>query len=67
MGTDRPRPQIPPLTEYESAQHVQIGLKAGVTRDEIERVKRGPDDPNWDSFDDTLQLSETPVAQLLIR
>ena len=40
--------------EYEWAQHVQIGLKAGVTRAEIDAVKRGPDDPNWDSFDATL-------------
>lgn len=40
--------------EYEWAQHVQIGLQAGVTSAEIERVKRGPDDPDWDRFDATL-------------
>ena len=37
--------------EYEWAQHVHIGLKAGLTRDEIERVKSGSEDPAWSSFD----------------
>lgn len=41
-------------SEYEWAQHVRIGLKTGVTRDEIERVREGPEDPGWDSFDATL-------------
>jgi len=36
--------------EYEWAQHVQIGLKAGLSRIEIERVKNGGD-AEWDAFD----------------
>ena len=40
--------------EYEWAQHVQIGLKAGLERNEIDRVKRGADDPDWAAFDATL-------------
>lgn len=33
--------------EYEWAQHVEIGRKAGVSEPEIERVKAGPTDPGW--------------------
>jgi alkylhydroperoxidase family enzyme len=40
--------------EYEWAQHVHIGLKAGLGRDEIERVKRGPEAPDWAVFDASL-------------
>jgi len=40
--------------EYEWAQHVQIGLKAGLEPDEIERVKGGPEEPGWAAFDATL-------------
>jgi 4-carboxymuconolactone decarboxylase len=32
-------------------QHVQIGLKAGLTASEIQRVKRGPGDRSWAAFD----------------
>ena len=37
--------------EYEWGQHVVIGKKAGLTDDEIERVKEGPDAPGWSEFD----------------
>ena len=37
--------------EYEWGQHVQIGTKAGLTDDEIERIKTGPDDPGWGPLD----------------
>jgi 4-carboxymuconolactone decarboxylase len=37
--------------EYEWGQHVRVGLGAGLTAEEIERVKVGPDDPAWDAFD----------------
>jgi 4-carboxymuconolactone decarboxylase len=40
--------------EYEWGQHVAIGKKAGLTDDEIERVKEGPDAPGWSEFDATL-------------
>ena len=42
------------LSEYEWAQHVLIGRSSGLSDDEIERVKAGPDDPAWDPFDATL-------------
>jgi 4-carboxymuconolactone decarboxylase len=37
--------------EYEFVQHVILGLRAGLTKEEIERVQRGPDAPGWDSGD----------------
>ena len=40
--------------EYEWGQHVIIGKDAGLTDDEIARIKLGPDDSGWDSFDATL-------------
>jgi 4-carboxymuconolactone decarboxylase len=39
---------------YEWAQHVRIARRAGVTDEEIERVKAAPDAPGWDPFDATL-------------
>lgn len=40
--------------EYEWAQHVQIGLKAGVSSAEVERVKKGAEDPGWNQRDAAL-------------
>ena len=34
-------------SEYEWAQHVQLGFKAGITAEEIGRCRKGPDDPGW--------------------
>jgi alkylhydroperoxidase family enzyme len=39
---------------YEWGQHVRVGLAAGLTDAEIERVKAGPDDAGWDPFDAVL-------------
>lgn len=39
--------------EYEWAQHVAIGLKVGLTRDEIDKVATGPA-ADWDEFDAAL-------------
>ena len=39
---------------YEWGQHVLIGRRAGLTDDEIERIKDGPDAVGWDPFDATL-------------
>ena len=39
---------------YEWGQHVLIGRRAGLTDDEIERLKQGPDAPGWDPFDAAL-------------
>src|SRR5215470_4048842 len=33
--------------EYEWGHHVAMGKEAGLTADEIERVRRGPSDPGW--------------------
>jgi alkylhydroperoxidase family enzyme len=39
---------------YEWGQHVLIARQAGVTDDEIQRVKQGPDAPGWSDDDATL-------------
>src|SRR3954452_4722494 len=39
---------------YEGGQHVRIGLAAGLTEDEIQRIKAGPDADGWDDFDAVL-------------
>lgn len=41
-------------SEYEWGQHVLIGRHAGLSADEIERIKDGPDAPGWDPFDAAL-------------
>ena len=48
-------------TWYEWAAHVDRGLVAGLSREEINRVATGPDDPNWDTRD---ALLLTAVDQL---
>jgi len=40
--------------EYEWGQHVLIGLEAGLTDREIERIKAGPDAAGWSRFDAAL-------------
>jgi 4-carboxymuconolactone decarboxylase len=37
--------------EYEFVQHVILGLRAGLTEEEVQRVQRGPDAPGWDPLD----------------
>ncbi len=37
--------------EYEFAQHTEIGVLEGLTRDEIARVHVGPTDPAWSDLD----------------
>ena len=41
-------------SEYEWAQHAPIAKAAGLTADEVERVKEGADADGWDPFDATL-------------
>jgi 4-carboxymuconolactone decarboxylase len=36
---------------YEWAQHVPIGLRAGITEDEVERIKHGAAAPGWSEPD----------------
>jgi 4-carboxymuconolactone decarboxylase len=38
-------------SHYEWAQHAIIGLAAGLTEADIERVRRGPEADGWDPFD----------------
>jgi alkylhydroperoxidase family enzyme len=40
--------------EYEWRQHVILGLEAGLTRAEIDRVTEGPDAPGWAENDRAL-------------
>jgi alkylhydroperoxidase family enzyme len=37
--------------EYEYVQHVILGLRAGLTRDEIARIEQGPDAAGWSADD----------------
>lgn len=37
--------------EYEFIQHVVLGLRAGLTEAEIERIQSGPEAPGWDPLD----------------
>jgi 4-carboxymuconolactone decarboxylase len=37
--------------EYEYVQHVILGLRAGLTKEEIERIEHGPDAPGWSAED----------------
>ncbi|MEY2460760.1 MAG: hypothetical protein QOG30_2590, partial [Acidimicrobiaceae bacterium] len=41
-------------SDYEWGQHVLIGRAAGLSDEEIERLKAGPDAPGWDPFDAAL-------------
>lgn len=41
-------------SRYEFAQHYVIAQACDITTDEIERVKRGPDDGGWSAFDAAL-------------
>ena len=40
--------------EYEWGQHVRIGLQAGLTKEEIHRIKAGPDAAGWNERDQVL-------------
>lgn len=44
--------------EYEWGQHVRIGLATGLSKDEIHRIKAGPDAAEW-SAQDRLLLTAT--------
>ena len=40
--------------EYEWAQHVVIGRRAGLADADVQRIADGPDAPGWDPFEATL-------------
>jgi alkylhydroperoxidase family enzyme len=50
--------------EYEFAQHVILGLRAGLTEVEIERVQQGPDAPGWSPVDADLVRSVDELVAL---
>lgn len=39
---------------YEFAQHRRVGLGCGLTEAEVERVKQGPDAPEWNALDSAI-------------
>ena len=39
---------------YEWTQHVEIGLRCGLTGDEVARIKAGPEAPGWSAADRAL-------------
>lgn len=41
-------------SEYEWGQHVIIGRQAGLTDEEMQRIKLGPNADGWDAFEATL-------------
>ena len=47
---------------YEWDQHVLIGTKAGITDEEIEAIKVGPDAPNWLEQDRLLLTATDELA-----
>jgi alkylhydroperoxidase family enzyme len=38
-------------SEYEYIQHVILGLRAGLTEEEVARIEEGPDAPGWQAAD----------------
>ncbi len=40
--------------KYEFGQHTLLGKSVGLTDEEILRITKGPDDPNWSTFDAAL-------------
>jgi len=54
--------------EYEFQQHVILGLRAGLTEVEIERLTHGPDAEGWDVVDATLlRATDELVADAFIK
>lgn len=39
---------------YEFTQHKRVGINCGLTEDEVERVKQGPDAPGWSELDSAI-------------
>jgi 4-carboxymuconolactone decarboxylase len=54
-------------SEYEFLQHVVLGLRAGLTEVEIERLQHGPDAAGWDAVDaDLLRATDELLADACI-
>jgi 4-carboxymuconolactone decarboxylase len=49
--------------EYEYVQHIILGLRAGLTQEEIERIEQGPDATGWNADDaDILRAADELCA-----
>lgn len=54
-------------SEYEFVQHVVLGLRAGLTETEIERLQYGPDAAGWDAVDaDLVRAADELMADACI-
>jgi len=54
--------------EYEYIQHVELGKRAGLTDEEIERIGYGPDAPGWDPIDAALlRATDELIADACIK
>jgi alkylhydroperoxidase family enzyme len=54
--------------EYEFVQHVILGMRAGLTAEEVERVQRGADAPEWEPQDaDILRATDELHSQSRIQ
>lgn len=40
--------------EYEWGQHALLGKRSGLTDEDLDRIKQGPEAPGWDGFDAAL-------------
>ncbi len=49
--------------DYEWGQHTLIGRSVGVSDEEIERLRSGPDAPGWNDFDATLLRAADELHQ----
>lgn len=50
--------------EYEYVHHVTLGMRAGLTGEEIDRIQAGPDAPGWSADDaDLLRATDELCAQ----
>jgi alkylhydroperoxidase family enzyme len=54
-------------SEYEWGQHVLIARAAGISNEEIARVRSGPDAPGWDAFEaDLLRVADELHASAIV-
>lgn len=55
-------------SEYEFAQHIILGKRAGLTEEEVMRITDGPDAPGWDPVDaDLLRAVDELNADAFIK
>jgi 4-carboxymuconolactone decarboxylase len=47
--------------EYEWSAHTRIAMSQGLTKDDIERIAKGPSAPGWNDFDRSLEEAATEL------